>query len=153
MAIKLEREGRFYDAQSTLQDISASGDERLSSLQQNALDLLGQLDRRRQQRTVDARRLESQARVQYEQKKYTQAFETLKAIPVGLREHDTIQFMVEVEALYKEITGLTKEIKQALKAKAYTGLIPKVERLCELQPDNNEIRKLGEKLLQHRSAG
>ena len=153
LAIKLEEEGRYFDAASKLREVSAGNDERLMKYQENASQLLDQLDDRRKVRTVESEQLATQARVYHRQQEYVKAFESLKAIPVGLRNMETTNFMIEVEGLFKEISELTDSIRKALKAKTYQGLIPQVERLCHLQPKNEDAKKLLVRLGKQKSEG
>lgn len=141
LAIRMEKEGRFYDAASKLREIT-EGDERLGKYTQNAMQLLNQLEQRRVARTEESEQLAAQARVYFKRQEYTKSFESLKAIPIGLRSKPVVDFMVEVEGFHKELAELNSEIRSSLKAKNYEGLRPRVERLCQLQPNNEEAKKL-----------
>lgn len=152
LAINLEREGRYYDAASKLREITES-DERLGKYTQNALKLLEQLEGRRQQRVEESQQLHTQARYYFKRHEFTKAFKSLQAIPPGLREKDVVEFMIEVEGLHKELSQLTTEIRNDLKAKNKNipELSAKVERLCKLQPDNEDASRLLERLSQQQS--
>lgn len=145
-AIRLEREGRFYEANESLAAVTAKDDARFAKYQQNAKELLSELATRRKTKTIEAEQLEKQARAYVDQVQSVKAYESLKLIPVGLRSLEVIQLMAQMEAAYKEINSLTAEIKQAIQQKRYDSLLAKARRLLELEPHNREAEKLAERL-------
>ena len=146
LAIKLEKSGRYLEAANALRSITAQGDDRLQKFQANATKLLQQLESRRIVRTDESEQLAAQARTYFKAHRYAKSLESLSAIPEGLRTPETKQFMEEVAGLHEEVLRLTKFIKDSLQAKQFDGLLANVRRLCEIQPQNEDAKKLAARL-------
>ena len=149
-AVRLEREGRYYEASQTLRSVSAAGDARLASLEANAQQLLTQVDQRRKQRAAESSQLLKQAHATLQRQQYAKAIESLEAIPTGLRTPEANALLEEARTRYEEVKQLTATIRKAIKAKNLEGLLPRVRRLCELQPENKDAQKLADRLTQQR---
>ena len=145
-AIRLEREGKFYDATVVLRQVSGNGDPRLEAFQTNAIKLLEQLEKRKTQRTSEAEHFEVVAQEHYDLKRFDLAFEAINAIPEGLRTREIAELYQKIETRHREVRELYAEIRSDLKAKRTEGLLEKVARYCELQPHHKEASQLAKKL-------
>ena len=146
LAVQMEREGRFYDAKSILQEVTANGDGRLEGLQENAVRLMQQLDQRKARRIEEAEHFEIVARREIEICRFDRALEALKAIPRGLRSREIESLFTVVQSRYQEVQSLQAEIKAGLASKERDGVLAKVTRFCELQPHHQDARQLKAKL-------
>jgi type IV pilus assembly protein PilM len=146
LAQRLEAEGRFEEAADQLKRVTVSGHSELEVLEREATNLVSELAERRQRTEGDVDQASALAVRLKAEHKYVQCQQVLSAIPLQLRNRQVMEMLQEVERACRTIADLKVQIREALQQKAYAGLLPKVRRLCELQPGSQELHELRTKL-------
>jgi type IV pilus assembly protein PilM len=77
---------------------------------------------------------------------FQEAAELIRELPAPFTNHAMHSLLSEIESRQIEATDLGVEIRRRLAEQSIIGLLEKVERLLELQPDNVDAQKLLAKL-------
>jgi type IV pilus assembly protein PilM len=148
LARRLTDDGRYDEAIRILEAILERGDSRLESYVQTAVELRTKWEIERVAEMARAEKWERQARELLSAGNLSDAHAVLQRIPVGLRKSEVNELYSDIESRLTEIQTLSGELREALAANRYDGLLPKVTRLLLLQPGNAKLMAMAEKLRQ-----
>jgi len=100
----------------------------------------------RQQAIAERGQRVDQARQLIQQRKFAAAFETLDKIPASLRDQEARRLLAELEQPLSEIKRLRAALGAILKSGKADGALSMAERLVELEPDADDVRRVSEQL-------
>ncbi|MGA2034588.1 MAG: pilus assembly protein PilM [Thermoguttaceae bacterium] len=145
---KLQAQCRYDEAISLLEPMAQAEHPRLSRYVARAAQLVKQLAARRDQHCSAAEAALVEGRRCLEQHDYENAARLLESVAPGLRNEEFQNLLGDVLARRQEFTALTDEVRQGLRAKQPSELLPKIGRILELKPDNAQFRQLALQLQQ-----
>jgi Tfp pilus assembly PilM family ATPase len=144
-AAQLHADCRFDDAIAALKPVSRIEHSLLAAHAGRAAGLMTQYAARRDQLRAETEAAYAEAQQLAAAGDCRRALERLDAIAAELRDEKIAQLRDEVQARVAEIETLQAEIRAAEKSPSL-GLLAKVSRLLELQPDSDEALQLGRRL-------
>ncbi|PHS02188.1 MAG: hypothetical protein COA78_21815 [Blastopirellula sp.] len=128
----------------TLSQAKHAGEEGVAKL---ALSRIEEIDYEKKQLKSSAEHFLDEAESLFQQKRIVEVLKEISQIPPMLRPFKLQKIFNEAKEIESEIQVLTQDIKQSIKVKKTTHLLPRVERLLLLKPYDESIRQLKEKLL------
>ena len=152
IAAELERvqhfrdEARYDEALSLVRKYTDLEFSRLRDLAQEARELLKQISNLQQNTPALVEQHYKQAQVAYRNRRWRDAVEALEAIPSRLRSADHEELLSQARETAEELEYLNEEIRAAIKSDRLIGLLPKVERVIELTPEDARLKKLADRL-------
>jgi len=144
-------QGRFLDAIATLEKLAIADHSRLADLAQQVTDQLTRFPEQRQQAIDDSSKAADQVKQLMAARQYHKAHQILTNIPKAFYDQPTRDLFEQLESIVAESVGLRATIKKALATQNYDDLLPHVQRLAHLNPDDEPIEKLRAQL-QHRQS-
>lgn len=161
-ALYQERQGRFEAELARVGEMRQVGDYeeslrlaaalirtnslRLESQVALARKLIAEITAERDQRLGLAETVLAKAREHQSKHAYETAVSVLEEIPASLRSDEFQTFYDQVRSQWKEVLSLGGEIRQLLEAKRTLEMLPKLDRLIQLQPEHAQARQLAEQL-------
>jgi type IV pilus assembly protein PilM len=147
-ADELAQEYQFDHAISLLGPLTTHKQPRLLSLAQQASDSLEKILAARDRHRAEADAALQQAQQFLAAHAYEKAIAALEAVPQALRNGEIAPCLEAAQSKRREVLSLAGEIREALQAKRWLELAPRLERLVALQPHNKQARDLAEQLRQ-----
>ncbi len=147
-AAELEQQHQYDDAIMLLRPLATNKQVRLKSLVQQASNQLKTVLAARDQQRARADTATETARQCLTAHAYERAIGILDAVPQALRSQELVQVLESAHAKRREVLSLAGEIREALQAKRWLELAPRLDRLLTLQPNNKQARELSEQLRQ-----
>jgi type IV pilus assembly protein PilM len=144
-AAALENEGNLLAAVEALADVSENDHPRLASRLEEVRRRRGELSTRREQAIAERGSLYDEARRLQLERKFAAAHAALARVPASLRDQATRSLLAELEQPLAEIKRLRAALASSLKNAPADGL-PIAERLFQLEPHSDEIRRVCEQL-------
>jgi Tfp pilus assembly PilM family ATPase len=139
-------EHRYDDARLQLRSLEKLGDPRFAAIPQRAAELLASLETRKAEALARAAKSLETARQLLAAHDFDRAAAALAQTPDALRSDEMQALLQSAQAQRDEALSLAGEIRAAVAAKQYSGLLPKLDRLLALKPDHATARKLAEQL-------
>jgi len=151
-ARRLKAEARFHRAQQLLEPIAQReyAHPHLADLVRQARDELANTAEEMEERVADARRAIEAAKLYASNREFSRARCALEAVPPMMRDEEFQRFLDEVTSVSEEITQLTFEVRRAIQAKKTDNVLPKVERLLQLKPGDEDLLRLAGRLKKKR---
>jgi type IV pilus assembly protein PilM len=145
-AAEMQADCRFDHAIAQLAPVSKHTHPRLVEYATRAKQLLHQLAVERDQRRKAAEEECRRARQLYESFDFDGAAGILEAVPPSLRNNDILELGAQVAARREEIAALGRELREAVASNRLAGILPTVERLLSLKPDDAYAHALADRL-------
>lgn len=139
-------EHRYDDARWQLRDLEKVSDPRFIGIAERARVLLAGLESRKATAIAATDHAMGRAKQLVEAHEYDQAIAVLERTPAILRSSEMQAMLASALAMRNEAAALAGEIRAAVAAKQYAGLLTKLARLLCLKPDHATARKLAEQL-------
>lgn len=141
--------GRYMDAMTELRSIVTGEDSRLTSLLQHVPELLEEISKERESSLGNMLAAMESAKADIDQLDFIKARETLNAVPPGVRDRECTRMLDCCNEALAQIEQLTRRIKESVKTKQYSGLLPFVHQLLQLKPNDPQLLTLVEQLQAH----
>jgi type IV pilus assembly protein PilM len=153
--VALRSAAQFAQAQQLLRRLAADTDPLLYGLRRRAEQESKQCDATLNESERLRDELLDGARTAMEHADFDRAAALLEQVPEGIRTEEVRQSLTRAAAFRDEAEQLVRAIREALAAKEYFGLLPKVERLLVLKPQHEQARAMVGKLrvLEHEGQG
>lgn len=150
-AERLQADGYFDEALVLLSGMLSTAMPQLEDYVEQAKELLARLPERRYAAAANFAAELEQAQTLAEASDYEQVIEKLERLPAGLRTDEFDKLYGQCVARNDEACRLAREIREAVAAKQFDGLLEKVDCLLELKPDHLQAKKLQQQLAERRS--
>jgi len=147
-AQQLKCDYRYQEAVERLARLTSETHPRLVKLSERARHLLDEVRSEQENQGHDAEAAFQAAQLYVSDKDFPRARRALESIPEAFRNEEMENLLEEVRQVDQEVAGLKREVRSALQKKETRGLLPKVERLVELDPDDEDARRLLTRLQQ-----
>ncbi|MCA9237243.1 MAG: hypothetical protein KDA44_17335 [Planctomycetales bacterium] len=148
--------GRYLDALQLVKGVTLSEHSALAEQTAEIQRRIAAYPAEREQAIKDAKTAGEEARQLMAARRIDEAHARLTRIPAGFHTPEMRDLAAEVSQLVAEAKQLRSEIAAALKAQRFDGLLPQVERLVALYPDDPQPQALLKKVQayqQRRDAG
>jgi Tfp pilus assembly PilM family ATPase len=145
-AAQLEAEGKLLEAFDSLADVAEHDHSRLASRLQEIRRRRTELSGKRTQAISERATLFEKARRLQQTQHFAAAYATLERVPASLRDLATRELLAELEQPLAEIKQLRASLAQALKNEHPEGGLPIAERLHQLEPHADDVRRVCEQL-------
>jgi type IV pilus assembly protein PilM len=141
------REACEYDeAIALLGSMTRTEHSRLGDYVRRANRRISELAAERDRRKAEAQETLGRARLQIDEHHYQAAVDLLETIPLLLRGNDAEDALKEARSRLDEIGVLRRQIREAVAVRQVSNLLPQLDRLLALEPDNAEAAALAGKL-------
>jgi type IV pilus assembly protein PilM len=147
-ARELQADHRFDEAAALLEPLTNETHPLLEVQVATCRTLLSEISRHKEGSAANAQTAIEHAREYTAAGTYRLAADVLAAIPAPMRSGEIDRLLQEVCAKRDEVAKLENEIRAAVESKKIAGLLPKVLRLMELQPGNENIKRLAGQIAQ-----
>lgn len=153
--LALRHAAQFSQAQTHFRRLLADPDPLLHGLRRRAEQESKQCDAALREAERRRDELFAAAQAAMEQADFDRAAALLEQVPESVRTDEVRQLLDRATAFRDEAEQLVRAIREALAAKEYLGLLPKVERLLVLKPQHEQARAMVGKLrvLEHEGQG
>jgi Tfp pilus assembly PilM family ATPase/tetratricopeptide (TPR) repeat protein len=145
-AEKLQNESQFDQALNILIKLSKEDRSQQASVVARAKDQIKQLAASRNQAREVAQQQFEEAQKAFKAQEYQAAQQILESIPPPLRTSPMLELLANLQQRNGEAEALNRMLEQAVAAKKYDGLLAKISRLLELQPDHPGAWKVAGRL-------
>lgn len=139
-------DNKFDDAISVLSLLSRHEHPRLRSTLEKVQRLYQQVKEKRDQKVKEVIGLCDKAREYVATGLISSAIEQLESVPTHMLPAKAKALLGELRFQFAQVQSLKKEIREQIQQKNVRGILPKVAKLLESSPEENEYRELGEKL-------
>lgn len=144
----LAEQGRFLDAMQQLEPVTIADHSQLQALAQQIRERLERFPHDRQLAIQRSTTAVADAEALLAQHRYDEAHRHLTSIPPAFRSQEIKDLLAGVVSSREAIQSLRKRVKSALAARQYGELLPDVEKLLKLLPEDAKLRQLREQLSQ-----
>lgn len=134
--------GRFLDAARIVEEVELTEHSALAAEVAETRRRIAEYPALREQAIKDAKTAADEVRRLLAARRIDAAHARLQRVPVGFHTPEMKQLAGELGQLVAEAKQLRQEIAAALAAKQYDGLLPQVERLASLYPDDPQPQAL-----------
>lgn len=145
----LREECRYNEAIALLAPVTKNKHPRLLTYAGRASQLLSQLVAERDRRRIAAAESAHRAKSLFEANDYDQAARLLDEIPQAFRSEEIDNLASQIAARRQEIAELTEALRDGVRTKRLSGLLPKIERLLVLKPDHPYAGTLARQVSEH----
>ena len=145
-ADRLRADGEYFKAAELLETLKNDEHPRLAEYADRAADLIEQFAAERVLREREAAEAHDKAQECIEQSDYSAAMRVLEAVPTALRTDEANELADAVRERIEEIATLGNEIRAAVASNKMLDLLPKLDRLLELQPNHAQAKLITEKV-------
>ena len=142
-------EKRFDDAVAMLGPLARSEHPRLSGQAGRAAAMLKQIVADRERATAEAAAALGEAQRCFAEHHYEATLRILDEVPAAVRNAEINQLLQEVQLRREEIAQLNREIREGIRAGRALDLLPSIERLLTLKPDEVQARQLAQQFQEH----
>jgi len=149
---RLYTDSRYDEAIALLTELAKAEHPRLAGHVIRARQMLKELVGQRDHAADEAEAALQQARQQHEEQQFSAAVRTIEGVPKALRNEEMQSLLDEARARCKEIATLDEQLREAIRTRQTSTLLPKVERLLVLQPSHKQAQQLAERFRQRVSA-
>ncbi len=147
-ARELQAEHRFDEAAALLEPLTNETHPLLEVQVATCARLLEEISRHKEGSAANAQTAIEHAREYTAAGAHRLAADALAAIPAPLRSAEIDRLLQKAREKRDEVAKLESEIRAAVETKNIAGLLPKVLRLMELQPGNEDVKRLAGQIVQ-----
>ena len=144
---QLRGEYRHREAIEVLRPLAEVVDPKLADLTEWASQQLAVIDKEYQELLATQDRLRTAARESLGEYDYGEIVRLLQQVPEPIRDSDVVALLDESQQNLEKVRSLRSAIKQAVKDKAYDGLLEMVNTYLELKPGDSAVEQLQKKLV------
>jgi type IV pilus assembly protein PilM len=145
-ARRIVEEGRYQEAEGIVRPLAMLESGRLAEVCSAAKALLGDIVQRRDQSKSNIDTAVNQAIKAINGNRWQEAVDAICSIPALLRTKDHQLLLAQATDAVEELAQLNRDIRAGIQADQTFNLIPKVERVLELDPQNARMPQLLDKL-------
>lgn len=131
--------GRFLDAVATLEGLSIAEHSLLQASAAQIRHRIESFPQQRQKAIEFSKRVVGNVHQLLQEKRYERSLEQLTAVPNAFRNQEINDLLEEVETRVRESRALRQRVKDSLQRRDFQSLLPQVERLAELAPDDQQV--------------
>lgn len=140
--------GRFLDAVATLEKLTIADHSQLRELADEIRQRIERFPQQREEVIQSRRKVTEEARQLLDDSRSQQAYRKLSTIPQAFRDQEIKALLEDVESCISESKLIRDQVKEALRKRQYENLLPQVERLAELDPQDQQVQGLLARLRQ-----
>jgi|GEM_PF-2378855 len=140
---------QFELALTRLRKLAAIDDKRFEKWAQLALSEMANVEQQMLLCRANADKSFAMAKEFISKHEYDRTVEALSGIPETLRSDETAELLRKAQDTKAEVAALNASIRQSIAQKAIWNLLPKIQRLLVLKPDDAAIKKLALQLRDH----
>lgn len=148
-ARKLAANHLYERALSLLRKLAAIDDKRFARWAELALEEIAKTEQQAAALKAQAERSLITARQRLREFAYDQAADALVCVPEPLRTDEINALLREARDAKSELASLNVHIRQAVAQKSLWNLLPQIQRLLTLKPDDAPVQKLALQLRDH----
>jgi len=145
-ARELRDEGRYREAVGTIQSLAEMESWRLADVVRQAKELQTEVDGLREHSGSRVEEDFRRAQRAMEERRWHDAAQSIERVPPLLRNKEHEELYKQAKETIEELDYLNREIRAGIKSDRMVGLLPKVERVLDLDPGNARMKKLADKL-------
>ena len=143
--------GRYLDAMALLENLDIAKHSRMSDLAEQIRHRRERFPQQREEAIAQANLTIVEVRSLLERCQYHQAHQRLVAVPPALMTHELRVFLEEARKNVEESDRLRLHVKEKLRERNYEGLRHNVQRLAELNADDEKVEKLLRQLVKRQA--
>ncbi len=145
-ALQLGEQHQYAEAYDALQAVAEATDPRLEALARRALAEISRLQVQEQNEQAAAAAALGEGQKLFALHAYEQAIAALDRTPLPLCTDEHALLLSKARACRQEVQTLSGEIRAAVEQKRFGEILPKLERLLVLKPNQPQARQLAEQL-------